>query len=763
MRPTAKLRSVVAFSTLMLIATCSCSWRAAPVSLAGLNPALTSYIYASDGSLVTGLYGEEFRQLVSIEELPRHLIDAVVAIEDSRFWEHNGIDPRGIARAATSNVTEGEVVQGGSTITQQLVKKTLVGDERSIERKIREAALALQLENEYSKDRILTEYLNTVYFGAGAYGIQAAAITYFGIPAAGLTIFQAALLAGQIQAPSRTDPFQYPERALERRNVVLARMGELGLADPETIAWALSTPLILSPGKPQSAQYPAPFYVEAVKRFILEDPEFGEALETAGLSTSPEARQDMLYRGGLRIETPLNLYAQQLADESVRSVLPDDTYPDAALVHINPVNGQVIAFVGGRDFFSAAPDAKFDLATQGKRPAGSSFKTFVLAAALLQGYSLEHSYDAPGTITIEAEGLAPWKVSNADGGGRGTINLVEATVRSTNTYYAQLMRDVGPEYAMSVATEMGITSPLQANLSAVLGTNDVTPLEMASAYGTLQNHGLHIPPVFVTRVVASDGTVIFQETDDVRRAIPAPVADTVTGVLQQAVERGTGKSARIDRPVAGKTGTGQNYQDAWFVGYTAEAVASVWVGFAGGQIPMTPPATRIRVTGGSYPARIWAAYMGQVLAGTPASAFGTTAIAAGTPVSVPIVLGLSIDDARIRLAEAGLNVVVNEQPDPLATPGRVLGQLPGGGETLPAGSDVTLTVASGTSYVAVPRLIGLRDADAQRLLRLVGLAPGPIAEASPPGSTTSGFIWRQIPGESTQVPKGSAVTYSIEP
>ncbi|HET9442150.1 MAG TPA: PBP1A family penicillin-binding protein, partial [Acidimicrobiales bacterium] len=572
----------------------ACSWETPPLESTTPAPlAQSSKILAADGSVLTSLHGEENRETVSLSSMPKPLLDAVVAIEDERFWEHKGVDAKSVLRAVYTNATKGEVVEGGSTITQQYVKNELVGPDRTLRRKLREASLAYQLERRYTKHRILELYLNTIYFGNGAYGVQAASLEYFGVGVDQLTLGQAALLAGVIRSPNRTDPYLQPEVAAARRQVVLDKLVELGWATPEEAAAAAAEPLV----QPKRAEdrYPAPHFVERVKQFLLDDPRFGP---------TPEARRDLLFGGGLRITTTLDRRRQALAEEAVAKVLSSpDTDPAAAVVSIEPSTGFVQALVGGRDFFGPAPEAKFDLATQGSRPAGSAFKPFVLAAALEQKVPITKFYDAPGTLTIPLA-RQPWTVSNYEGQGGGRMTLIDATIRSVNTVYAQLILDVGPAEAVATAARMGITSPLQPFPSAVLGTNDVTALEMASAYGTMANRGLAVPPTFVTKVVASDGRVIYQHQHSQKRVLEQANVDTEVDVLRQVVERGTGVAARIGRPVAGKTGTGQEWRDAWFVGFTPDLVTSVWVGFPDRQRSMVPPATRILVTGGSWPAQI---------------------------------------------------------------------------------------------------------------------------------------------------------------
>ena len=351
------------------------------------------------------------------------------------------------------------------------MKNALLGDERTINRKVKEALLALQLERTSTKERILELYLNTIYFGNGAYGVQAASQEYFGLPASDIDVAQAALLAGLIQRPGDTDPYDEPDAARARRDIVLERMAELGYLDATAAAFAKQEPLLVQT-KPEQDRYAGAHFVEQVKRFVLDDPRFGE--------TAAERRR-LLFGGGLRITSTLDLDAQWAAEQAVGAVRPPAPGPDAALVSMEPATGFVRALVGGRDFFGGGERAKLDLVTGGPgRPAGSSFKPLVLAAALEHGITLDRVYPAPSRLTIPL-GTGDWEVENYEGTAGGAATLFEATVRSYNTVYAQVIMDVGPDAAMDTAARMGIASPLFPYPSAVLGTNDVHPIDMATA------------------------------------------------------------------------------------------------------------------------------------------------------------------------------------------------------------------------------------------------------------------------------------------
>lgn len=663
--------------------------------------AQSSVIYAVDGTPIVTLHAEENRTDLTLDDIPAHVRDAVIAIEDERYWLHNGVDLRAILRAVRVNASEGEVAQGGSTITQQLVKQLLVGSARSLDRKVQEAVLAWQLEKRYTKERVLELYLNTIYFGNGAYGLSAAAHEYFGKGPEELTVAEGALLAGVIQSPNSYDPYDEPEAALERRDVVLAAMRRQDLLDDATVDAAIAEPLTLAPEVPVLAErYAAGHFVEEVKQWILDDPRFGD---------SDRERRELLFGGGIRVHTTIDLDAQAAAEAAVAAVLPDPAGPEAAVVAIEPQSGHVVAMVGGRDFFGAGEQAKFNLAMGRGRHTGSAFKPIVLAAAIADGMPLATTFPAPGSMTLQCPNGSPWEVGNyGEGGPPGNVDLVEATVKSYNTVYAQLILAVGTERAIQVAHDMGITKPLDPVCAAVLGANDVQPLEMASVYATLANRGVHVKPVLVSRVERADGTILYEAPHDQRRALHPSVADHVTAVLEQGVARGTGTAAQLPgRPVAGKTGTGQGWRNAWFCGYVPQLATAVWVGYPGDtQHAMVPPRTRIRVTGGSYPAQIWQRFMGAALADDPALPFpvpvstttttSTTRPPSGPPTTgalqaVPDVRGRSVQDATQLLQAMGYRVdVVTGRRS--GTPGTVTAVAPSPGSMVGVGGLITLEV-----------------------------------------------------------------------
>ena len=690
------LIALIAFS----VAAGACTYQARDVLPRAPAKIESSTLLSADSTLVHTFHAEENRKVIALALIPRHVRDAVVAIEDERYYRHPGVDLRGILRAARADAQAGRVAEGGSTITQQYVKQEILdNDDRTVERKLQEASIALQLEQRYSKERILELYLNAIYFGNGAYGIEAAARQYFGIPATGLSLAQGALLAGLIQRPGDSDPYDHPVEAKTRRDLVLERMRSNAFASPSAVDAALAEPVELaSPVVPAAEQYPAAYFVEEVKQWILDDPRFGD---------SPKERRDLLFGGGLRIHTTVDLAVQAQAEQAANVILPDPDGPSVALVSIEPGTGFVRAIVGGRNFFGNGPDDKLNLATQKGRPAGSSFKPFILATALQAGIDPLTQIPAPGCINLQLEHEV-WRVCNADGGSAGNATIFEGTVRSYNTLYAQLILRVGPTEAMAMATKLGVRNELETNPASVLGTNDVTPMDMASAYATFANRGVHVPPVLVTRITRADGTILYNHQHAQEKVLDTAVADEVSAILQQAVERGTGTRARLDRPAAGKTGTTDAYADAWFVGYTPELATAVWVGFPEGQIPMRPPRTPIRVFGGTYPAQIWQQFMSGALAGRPVVSFHdppapTSTVAPRAPsdlilgsipsVVVPNVVGLSVSEATEILTNAGFTVALAPVEASGSAVGTVATQSPPARREAPPASTVTLEVA----------------------------------------------------------------------
>jgi 1A family penicillin-binding protein len=647
-----------------------------------------SVVLATDGRQIATLAGEENRMVVPLSRVPVITQEAVLAIEDAKFYEHHGVDVQSLLRALVSNVKAGRVREGGSTITQQLVKNVLLGSERTFDRKIREAQLAVALERRIgSKRKILELYLNEVYFGSGVYGIGTAAEYYFGLEVAELTLPQSALLAGLIKAPQELNPLRHPEKARARRELVLKRMADESYITRQEAGRAAATPLGVAAHplpKPRD-----PFFVEFIKAQILDDPRFG--------STRAD-RARALFQGGLQIETTLDLRLQVVARRAVADVLDEPDDPAAALVSIDSETGAVRAMVGGRDFRRA----KYNLAVQGKRQAGSAFKPFTLVAALDNGISPTLTLNTPSPIRIrDARNGQVWPVQNYSHHSEGRLDMRRATELSVNTYYAQLINKVGPEKVVEAAHRMGIESELRPYLSLALGTFSVSPYEMASAYATLANQGTHCQPYAITRVTNAEGREIVRNDATCERALDESVAAQATSILHGVIERGTGRNnGQIGRPAAGKTGTTDNYADAWFAGYTPQVSTVVWLGY--------PENTKRklynihglpRVFGGSLPAQIWNIYMRAAHEGLAVEQFPKPP---PPPIaSVPSVVGTALADAAATLGEAGFSA----RPENVRSPspaGTVIGQDPPPGSQADRGSNVTLFVSDGQGAAQQP-------------------------------------------------------------
>lgn len=645
--------------------------------------AQTTKIYSADGKLLANLFLEN-RQVVALDEISPFLQHAVVAVEDERYYEHNGFDAIGIVRAAFTNLRAGGVSEGASTITQQIVRNTVLSAERtdiSYKRKLREAYLAYKLEKVMSKDEILSMYLNTVYYGEGAYGAESAALTYFNKSAKDLTIAQAAMLAGLPQQPSRLSPYDNMEGATARRQWVLQKMYEQGYISEAEHDEAVAEKIVLKRAKNlnENGVYSAPYFVAYVKK-VLQD-EFGTSL---------------VFKGGLKVYTSLDTKMQSQAEKSVKGVLNLKSDPDAALVAIDPSTGNIKALVGGRDW----KKSKFNFATQARRQPGSSFKMFTLVTALASGMPPRRMLDGSSPAVIQTGGR-PWVVNNAEGGGSGYITLQQATTHSVNTAYARLAKELSAAKIAKTAKAMGITTPLEPYLSITLGGQEVTPLEMASAYGTLANQGRHYPATAVTKVVDAGGKTIFKSDPEGSQAVSREVAYAATQILRTVITSGTGTRANIGRPAAGKTGTTQDYRDAWFVGYTPQLVCSVWMGYTP-EKPMRNVHGR-RQFGGTFPAQIWHDFMSAALKNEPRLNFKSAPSPKYTwkstwdipKTAVPKVVGMPEGSAISALMKAKYKVTVTYAYSPSVAKGRVISQTPAGGAKVLPGGTVAIVVSKG--------------------------------------------------------------------
>jgi membrane peptidoglycan carboxypeptidase len=572
-------------------------------------PPASTVVHAADGSVLAVLHGDQDRTVVPLSAVPVTVRDAVLAIEDARFYEHGALDLHGIVRAAVADLLSGHISEGGSDLTQQYVKNVVTGDRISLHRKLVEALDAIQLERRLSKDQILAAYLNQVYLGDGVYGIATAAGHYFSRPVGRLTLAQAAALAGAIASPERFKPTAGRE-ALGRRNLVLDRMAELGFASPARVAAAKRQPL-----RPRLHQETVryPYFVDDVTRELLGDHALDEALGPAGSA----ARRRAVFEGGLSVTTTLRPADQRLAEQAVDGRLAGAGL-GGALVSIDPASGAVVAMVGGRDFAAS----RVNLATGqggGGFPPGSSFKVFYLVSALEQGIPASTTFDTASPVTVTAPACPTgYTVHNAERARPGRMALAQATAESVNVYYAQLMVRVGTPNAIEVARRMGITSPLRDYCSLVLGSENVTPLELASAYATLAADGVHCQPSVLARVTDPTGRVLFDGQPSCRQVLDPQVAAAAVGILRGVVQPGgTGFRAAIGRPLAGKTGTTTDFVDAWFTGFTPQLATSVWVGDPARQTPMRDRFNGGPVYGGTFPALIFRDYMAAALAARP--------------------------------------------------------------------------------------------------------------------------------------------------
>ncbi len=571
---------------------------------------LRSIVYDSNGDEFDVLYDVENRELVELDDVSDAMIGAVIAVEDEGFREHNGIDMKAILRALIRNVSAGGIEEGGSTITQQLIKNGVVGDAIDIDRKIPEAALARRLEQQLTKDEILEAYLNTVYFGGGAYGVRAAAEIYFGTSPDLLTYPQAALLAGLIANPSRYDPTLHPVAAEARRNVALGRLVDAEYITEDQEIEFRAIPVPTSRVVPSEWQ-PTNYFIEEVRRQLLDDPRLGQ---------TSEERAEQLFGGGLRVYTTYDPRAQAAARIAVDRFTPDDKRGFVgALASVEPGTGKVRAVIGGPGF-EVEGYGEFNIAVQGGRPTGSSFKSFVLAAAMEKGLVPADQVDGSATCVFDNPGGSPnpYSANNFNGANTGSVRSIRSqTLSSSNCAYLRLGQIVGLSNVADTARALGVTNDdlYELPISMPLGPLNVTPLDMAVSYATFANDGLQVDPIFIERVEDRSDNVIFSNEPAPQRAISTQSARLVTGILEGNVEVGTGTRARLTgQPAAGKTGTGQEFKNAWFVGYTPYLSTAVWMGNPLAEVEMrrvvVPELGGARnVTGGSAPAAIWEAYM----------------------------------------------------------------------------------------------------------------------------------------------------------
>lgn len=528
------------------------------------EPAEATRIYSADGSLLAQIY-EENREKVPITEIPKQLQDATVAVEDSRFYTHSGVDLKGILRALVANLRGGRIREGGSTLTQQLARNVFLSQQKTISRKLKEMLLAREMERRLSKQQILELYLNQVYYGSGAYGVKAAATTYFGKPLNKLTLGECAFLAGLPRRPSDQDM----KERLNRRNVVLNRMAELGYINQQQLADAKAEDLhVVEQKATRSRIRKAPHFVDYVIKELTR-----QLQEKYG----PEGAS-MVYRAGLQVYTTLNLQMEEAAEKAINETVANarrqgKKVGQGAVVAIDPWTGDIKVMVGSLDY----KKSQFNRTVQGDgRQPGSSFKPFVYTAAIDNGYGPDYVLD--DRPVSYPNGGKPWRPHNYDNRWHGAVTMRRAVEQSINIPAIKMLDTIGVEKVIAYAHRMGIKSPLGRDLSLAIGTSVVHPLEMASAYGCFATGGRHAEPRCITKVVGRNDTVLLENAPQITQAIPTETADTMSDILRGVVTRGTGRTAAVIPDAHGKTGTTQDVRDAWFVGYTRDLVAAVWVG-----------------------------------------------------------------------------------------------------------------------------------------------------------------------------------------
>jgi len=716
--------------------------------------AQTSKVYAIDGSLITEFHAEENREIISFNDMSPNIINAIVAIEDKRFFEHQGVDYIRIIGAFIADIKAGDLAQGASTITQQYVKNIYFTPEKTFRRKINEALIAIQIERNYTKNKILEMYLNTVNFGSGAYGIEKASETYFGVDAKDLSIQQAALLAGLVRAPEIYSPFNDIEQAESRRNIVLKLMHEQGLITSDEYIDALGESVEINESSGSTVSYTdsrtAPYFIDYVKRSLYEQ----------------KFTDYDVFKGGLRIYTTLDKNLQEKAESAIKKVFPEEIGPSYSLICTDPDNGYIYALIGGKDYNSS----KFNIAIQGKRLPGSVFKVPVLMESIRQRISSKNTYNPNGPITIDMEEGPDWEIDNYGGKkfADEEMTVVDATIHSVNVVYSQFIMDVGAENVENLCNEMEIYD-IGNNPAIALGgiENGITPIDVSKIFSTLASGGYYRQPTCILKIEDSQGNVLYEYDSDKnesnKRILEESEAYYVTSILKRAIESGTGTGADIGRPAAGKTGTTSDLKDAWFAGYTPDLVTVVWMGYSDSSIPMEPIDGRV-VVGGSFPADIWREFMSSALENIPQSDFKKpdkelidvevctesnllptfwcpeevvkwkVFISGEQPeetcnihnkVEVPDVTGMNADEAKIIFEDLNFVVVEIHDFDEVYNQGIIFKQNPEAGSMLESLEgeqlSITLYVSKGKKTFAMPDLTGMNVDDAKDIIKEIGL------------------------------------------
>ncbi|MGH8870198.1 MAG: penicillin-binding protein [Actinomycetes bacterium] len=686
-----------------------------------------SRILAADGSTLATFYSEN-RVLVPFERIAPVMRESILAIEDSRFYEHNGLDLKGTLRALMRNTQAGDVQQGGSTLTQQYVKNVLVENarteeeiaaarEQSVQRKMQELRYAIGLEKQLTKDEILGRYLNIAYFGDGAYGVEAASRHFFSTHAAGLDLHEAALLAGMVRAPGTYDPIRDPDTALARRNVVLDRMAQVGDITQAEADKAKERGLGLHPSGLGNgcSRASAPFFCDYVYSLVENEPAFGP---------TREARRELLYRGGLTIHTTLSRKAQKSAQRAVRHYMNRRDEVGGAIAMVEPGTGRIRAMAQNRGYGEGRGNTFINYAVDRAHggsagfQAGSTFKVFVMAAALKQGIPLSLRFSAPADIRLDGftecgsnRSLAPYEVGNYDNSSYGSIDMRTAAWRSVNTYFVQLEQRTGLCDPVNLATKMGMRRATGGKLphypSFVLGGGgEVTPLAMAESYATFAARGKHCDSTAITKVVDREGNALEVPKPTCRQVVTKKVADAVNDVLADNIDgpdpNRTGARMTIGRPAAGKTGTTNNTVAVWFAGYTPDLAAAVWVGHPRGSISLDNRTiggvAYGSLCGGCLPGPMWAEAMRGALSGVPATGFAgiDPSFLRGDKIAVPDVRGLSPESAEARIEDVGLVPQISQVRLYSSVPeGQAVQTSPGAGAEVASGSTVQIYLSNG--------------------------------------------------------------------
>jgi membrane peptidoglycan carboxypeptidase len=716
-----------------------------------------STIYAADGSILARVFLNN-REVVKLSAISPAARQAVLAIEDSDFFEHGALDWSSLIRAMIQNARAGEVVQGGSTITQQLVGSTLGANrfDQSIEGKLQELALSIRVEQQYSKAQIFELYLNQVYMGNGVYGFGTAAQFYFRKPARRLTLLEGATLAGMVRAPEYYDPLDRPKKMLLRRNDVLNRMEGLGWISEARNDRLKAKPLLLPENAGKLHRRHPPFFVKYLTDQIVQN----TSGEFDALGRTEKARKRALYEGGLDIHTTLEPRWQSWAEQAARQPLSVNIYPpsgspppDVSIVTIDNRSGAVKVILSGRNY----QKDELDLATTGHQP-GSAFKPFVLAGAFQR--------DIPPTQTYSSS--SPWCsplwddedhcVENAEGSGHGIVDLWTATEDSINVVFAQLIFDVGPSVVANIAGRMIGMDPRTEGFPPVAalatGSVAISPVDMATGYQTIANDGRHCDP-YTVQSIERDRQVVLEHERSCNPVLKAGDAHLITAMLEQVPISGTAASAFgpwTNWPVAGKTGTAQENTNVWFGGYTKQFTTVVWVGSPGNPYSMG------HVFGGTVAAPIWVAYMSKVMQGLPAIGFPEPPKPPVGPV--PSVIGMDRKGAIATLSKAGFRAQV-EVVDNNSEQGKVFSQSPGGGSVTELGTLVSVKISTGKpAQIVMPRVVGTKGYGAQNTLESLGLVVA-IVRVETKDPDKIGFVVAQDPHAQTVVLQGDTVTIFV--